>query len=356
MRHPLHVGFWLLTLWMSAALSAAAQSEAPERLDAELRADVKAMDWVALAEDIWTAELFHLGGTAVRLNQIVIALLVILVGLWLARRLSRRVSHRMRKHPRIDPNLAAAAEKIIFFVATAIVMFLALPIAGIPVTIFTVLGSAVAIGIGFGAQNLCNNLISGLILMIERPIRLGDIVEVEGHEGRIDDIGNRCTRIRRFDGIDVLVPNSALLQNPVVNWTLKDTDIRGKVAVGVAYGSPVSLVRDLIAQAVDEHGRIHKTPSPEVLFTDFGDNALAFEVFFWTSVTRPLDLRRIQSDLRYRIEHLFRDAQITIAFPQRDVHLDMAKPLEVRLHRDPPNEPTEKTATPDTPEGLSPAD
>ncbi len=355
MRKPLGFGLMLLVVWASTTLAVAAQDAPPESLNAKVRADLKQMNGVALAQDIWTAELFHLGGTAVRLNQIVIAFLVILVGLWLARRLSLRISHRMRNHPRIDPNLAAAAEKIIFFVIAAVVFFLALPIAGIPVTIFTVLGSAVAIGIGFGAQNLCNNLISGLILMIERPIRLGDIVQVDGHEGRIDDIGNRCTRIRRFDGIDVLVPNSALLQNPVVNWTLKDTDIRGKVAVGVAYGSPVRLVRDLIAKAASEHDSIHREPAPEVLFTDFGDNALAFEVLFWTSVGRPIDLKRIQSDLRFQLEHLFREADITVAFPQRDVHLDMAQPLEVRWHRDAPAE-LAAPADPDSLQGANSAD
>lgn len=326
-----------------------------ESLDQELRDDVKAMDWPALAGDIWTAELFRAGGTAIHLNQIVIALLVVIIGLWLAKRIANRINHRLLKHPRINPNLAAASQKVVFYLLSAVVFFIALPIAGIPITIFTVLGSAVAIGVGFGAQNLFNNLISGIILMVERPIRLGDIVEVEGYEGRVDDIGNRCTRIRRFDGIDVLVPNSALLQNPVVNWTLKDTDIRGKVSVGVAYGSPVSLVRDLIAQAANEHGRIHKTPNPEVLFTDFGDNSLAFEVFFWTAVTRPLDLRRIQSDLRYRIEHLFREAHISIAFPQRDVHLDTIKPLEIRLRRDAsPSRENTGPADSSTPPGSTP--
>lgn len=317
----------------------AATTPAPEPLNQALRDDVYARDWVELAHDIWTAELFHAGGTAIRLNQIVIALLVILIGVWLAKLLSHRVNRRLLKHPKIDPNLAAATQKIVFYTLATLVFFVALPIAGIPITIFTVLGGAVAIGVGFGAQNLFNNLISGLILMIERPIRLGDIVEAEGHEGRVDDIGNRCTRIRRFDGVDVLVPNSLLLQNPVVNWTLKDSDIRGIVAVGVSYGSPVRQVRDLIAQAASENPRLHQSPPPEILFVDFGDNALGFELMFWTAVSRPLDLKRIQSDLRYRIEELFNEAGIVIAFPQRDIHLDTVRPLEVRIRRDEPDAP-----------------
>lgn len=298
--------------------------------------DLERFDWLGLMWDIWNAELFHVGGAGIRLSQIVIALLVILIGLWVARQVALRVNGRLRKVKRIDANLAAAVQKIVFYLLAVLVFFIALPIAGIPSTIFTVLGGAVAIGVGLGAQNLCNNLISGLILMIERPIRLGDIVEVGDETGRIEDIGNRCTRIRRFDGIDVIVPNSSLLQQPVVNWTLKDADLCGKVAVGVAYGSPTATGRDLIARAATEHDRVHADPPPEVLFVDFGDNTLSFEVYFWTAVTRPLDLRRIESDLRYRIDELFREAGITIAFPQRDLHLDTLRPLEVRLTRDDP--------------------
>ena len=302
-----------------------------EDLSIEVASDLKNFDWLELLHDIWTAQLFHVGGTPIRLNQIVVALLVILIGLWLAKRLSGRIARRLGKHEKIDPNLAAAVQKVTFYFIAIVTFFIALPIAGIPMTIFTVLGSAAAIGIGFGAQNLFSNLISGLILMFERPIRLGDIVEVGEHTGKIENIGNRCTCLRRFDGIDVLVPNSSLLEDPVVNWTLRDKDIRGRVTVGVAYGSPVGTVRELIARAVEEHGNILEQPQPEVLFQDFGDNALGFEVFFWVVVNRPIDLRRIESDVRYKIDKLFREADISIAFPQRDLHLDTLRPLEVRM-------------------------
>lgn len=324
-------------------------AQAAEDFNRNLAEDFKSFDWLGVLHDIWTAQLFHAGDTSIRLNQIVIALLVVVIGLWLARRVANRVAARLGKLKRIDPNFAAAAHKLVFFVLTLIALFIALPIAGIPMTIFTVLGGAFAIGVGFGAQNLCNNLICGLILMIERPVRLGDIVEIGDQQGKVEDIGNRCTRLRRFDGVDVLVPNSSILQNPLINWTLKDADVRGSVAVGVAYGSPVDTVRDLIDRAAQEHGRILRSPQPEVLFTDFGDNALGFEVLFWTAVTRPLDLRRIESDLRFRIDKLFREAEISISFPQRDVHLDTLRPLEVRLSRDAPPQAPADSPTPNPP-------
>ncbi|MEO1236090.1 MAG: mechanosensitive ion channel domain-containing protein [Planctomycetota bacterium] len=334
---------WLLlaTAWsagvavgQAAPDPGAAPGPTLDTVEAEVADDLSRFDWLGALQAVWTVELFHAAGTPIRLNQIVIALLVVAVGLWLARQAARRFAARIRRLRRVDANLAAAIQKIVFYGLTVVVFFIALPIAGIPMTIFTVLGGGVAIGVGLGAQNLFNNLISGFILMFERPIRLGDIVEVGDQEGRIEDIGNRCTRIRRFDGVDVLVPNSSLLQQPVVNWTLKDADVRGSVTVGVAYGSPVETVRDLIDQAAREHERILKEPSPEVLFIDFADNSLNFQVYFWTSVTRPLDLRRIQSDLRFRLDTLFTEAGIVVAYPQRDVHLDTVRPIEVRLSRD----------------------
>lgn len=280
---------------------------------------------------IWNAELFSASGSPIKLNQIVLALLIILIGVWVSKRISRLVQARLSRIQRIDSHAAGVIQSIVFNTLVVIIILAAMPIAGIPTTIFTVLGGAVAIGVGFGAQNLFNNLISGLIIMIERPIRLGDIVEVGDHEGIIEAINNRCTNIRRNDGVDVLVPNSHFLEQPVVNWTLSDRDVRGSVSVGVAYGSPTDQVAKLLRQCLDEHGKIHERPEPVVLFTEFGDNALAFEAYFWAKISRPMDLKKIQSDVRFRFDELSREANIVIAFPQRDVHLDTLRPLEVKV-------------------------
>lgn len=280
---------------------------------------------------IWNAELFSASGSPIKLNQIVLALLIILIGVWISKRVARLVQARLSRIQRIDSHAAGVIQSIVFNTLVVIVVLAAMPIAGIPTTIFAVLGGAVAIGIGFGAQNLFNNLISGLIIMIERPIRLGDIVEVGDNEGIIEAINNRCTNIRRNDGVDVLVPNSHFLEQPVINWTLSDRDVRGSVSVGVAYGSPTDQVAKLLRQCLDEHEKIHERPEPVVLFTEFGDNALVFEAYFWSKISRPMDLKKIQSDIRFRFDELCRDASIVIAFPQRDVHLDTLRPLEVKL-------------------------
>lgn len=284
-----------------------------------------------IASTVWNATLFTAGDTQIKLNQIIIALLAACIGLWLAKLFTGLISARLVRVSRVSETVAFTIGKVIYYVAAAVVLLIAMQIAGIPTTVFTVLGGAIAIGVGFGAQNLFNNLISGIIILTEKPIRRRDIVEIDGMEGQVAEIGNRCTRIRMSNGIDVLVPNSKFLENNVVNWTLHDAKVRGHVAVGVAYGSPVQQVRDLLCQAAKEHQKIDAVPPPTVLFQAFGDNTLNFSLYFWTEVTKPLDLRLIESDLRFTIDGLLHDAKITIAFPQRDVHLDTLKPLEVRM-------------------------
>ena len=288
---------------------------------------------------VWNAELFSASGSPIQLNQIVIALLIILIGLWVSKRLARLVRFRVARIQRINPHAAGVIQTVVFNTLAVLIVLAAMPIAGIPTTIFTVIGGAVAIGIDFGAQNLFNNLISGLIIMLERPIRLGDIIQVGEQEGVVESINNRCTTLRRPDGIDLLVPNSQFLEQPVVNWTLTDRDVRGNVVVGVAYGSPTDTVAQLLSQCMEEHTLIHERPAPIVLFQDFGDNALIFHAYFWSQIRRPMDLKKIQSDIRFRFDELCRDAGIVIAFPQRDVHLDTIRPVEIKIVSDNQDKP-----------------
>lgn len=283
---------------------------------------------------IWHYELYQVGeGSAIEVSEVVLSILVLLTGILLSLLLSRFIGRRLVGR-RMNATAAAIAEKVIRYLLIIGIFFTVLRILELPLTMFAFLGGAIAIGVGFGTQNILNNFISGWILMVERPVRIDDLVELDGHIGRIQAIGARSTRIRRSDGIDLLVPNSAMLERIVTNWTLSDKNVRTNVRVGVAYGSPTEDVAKLIRKAVDEHDRIHQDPEPEVIFEDFGDNALVFDVFYWCTVEREMELRKIRSDIRFRIDALFREAGITIAFPQRDVHLDTTRPLEVRVSRE----------------------
>jgi len=283
------------------------------------------------AKRIWQTTLFSSGDADIKLSQIIIALLIVVLGLWLVKRLTRFIGRRLARTGKISEAVADTLTKLIFYVAAAIVILIAMQVAGIPTTIFTVLGGALAVGVGFGAQNLFNNLISGVILLTEKPIRKRDIVVIDGMEGEVAEIGNRCTRIKLGNGIDVMVPNSTFLQSNVINWTLNDSRIRAEVSVGVAYGSPVKQVRELLMKVADEHERAEKHPKPIVLFSDFGDNALGFKLLFWAKITSPTDRAILESDIRFLIDEDFAKAGISIAFPQRDVHLDTLRPLEVRM-------------------------
>ncbi|WP_026376115.1 mechanosensitive ion channel family protein [Aestuariibacter salexigens] len=255
------------------------------------------------------------------LGDILIVPAAILLGLLVVKFLARLLTRGLVARG-ADANLVHLIKRIFYVIGLIIIAVTTLDLLNVPITAFAFLSGAVAIGFGFGAQNIINNFISGWILMWERPIRIGDFLEVDGARGTVETVNTRSTRIRRVDGVHLLIPNSKLLENTVVNWTLMDRLTRTSVRVGVAYGSPCMQVAALIEQAAKQHDAILNDPEPIVIFDDFGDNALAFEVFFWVNASKERDLRKIRSDVRFSIDELFSQAGIVIAFPQRDVHVD----------------------------------
>jgi small-conductance mechanosensitive channel len=274
--------------------------------------------------------LMTVGDQAITIGQIGFAAVVIIGGYFLARGLERLMVRRLSAH-QVSPDLIHLCRRIYLVLVLAVLLITILDLLNVPLAAFAFISGAVAIGVGFGAQNIINNFISGWILMWERPIRIGDFLEIGDTKGSVEAINTRSTRIRRTDGVHLLIPNSHLLENIVVNWTLVDRLARASVRVGVAYGSPVRKVAELIGQAANEHTDVLADPKPVVIFDDFGDNALVFDLYFWVLATGDKDLRKIRSDIRFRIEELFREHDITVAFPQRDVHLESLSPLEVRL-------------------------
>lgn len=286
-------------------------------------------------ENIWNFPLVTFGdGSTLTVSLLVTSLGVFILGLlassWVARLLGKRLA-------RLDltADNVAMLRRLIYIVLVVITALITLSLLNVPVAQFTFISGALAVGIGFGAQNIINNFISGWILMSERPVRIGDFIDIDGSRGIVEHIGNRSTRIKRIDGVHIMVPNSHLLDRVLINWTLVDRNIRTNVLVGVAYGSPVRLVEKLIGEALNDIPDILDEPAATVVFDDFGDNALVFETLFWCRIlSGERELRAVRSDLRFRIEELFRENNITIAFPQRDVHLDTSTPLEIRMLND----------------------
>lgn len=299
---------------------------------------------------VWSYPLFTVQDASITIRKIVMALAILVFGLYLSRRMAHRIRTLVVARFHAEEGFAASLEKGIYYALIVAVLLFALSTVEIPLTVFAFFGGALAIGVGFGAQTLINNFISGIIMLIERPIKVGDIVDVEGVRGRVVNIGSRCCQVKLFDGVDILVPNSVFLEQKVVNWTLSDAVLRFSVSVGVAYGSPTREVAQLIEKAVEDHGRILKEPAPVILFEDFGESALMFTVYFWLEVSRPLDFRLVCSDVRFRIDRLFREAGITIAYPQRDIHLESLSPIRVSLVEPESMEP-EKPERPRLPDG-----
>jgi len=266
-------------------------------------------------------ELFTFGEQTITVSQLLVVPAIVIVGIVLIR-VAGRMLNRTLVGRQVSPDIIQFTSRAFYILALGLLGFTILDALNLPLGAFAFVSGAVAIGVGFGAQNIINNFISGWILMWERPIRIGDFLELGEDRGEVEAIHSRYTRIKRVDGVRLLVPNSTLLENTVVNWTIVDRNVRASVIVGVQYGSPTGLVRELMQGVVDEHPKILKEPASCVLFMDFGDNALTFEVFFWVRADQHFNVRIARSDVRFAIDKVFREHGIVVAFPQRDVHID----------------------------------
>lgn len=337
-RHQLASVRERIALNETAVADTATVNQLLEKLQADIKSRISrpslkewagsAWDWTAA---VWSYEVGTVEDRPITVSKIVVGIVILLLGAMLSRIFCSALARRLFPRMGLEEGAAEALRSLLYYAFLLGFALLALKIVNVPLTAFTILGGALAIGVGFGSQNIINNFISGLILLVERPIKIGDLIQVEDLIGTVERIGPRSTRVRSPANMDIIVPNSEFLEKNVINWTLSDDRHRTFVAVGVVYGSPTRDVANLIRRAVEEHGKVLEKPEPIVLFTDFGDNSLNFEVHFWIHMRRMMDRRIIESDIRYRIDGLFREAGIVIAFPQRDVHLDSHKPIEVKV-------------------------
>jgi potassium efflux system protein len=258
-------------------------------------------------------------------------LLVLAFGYWASGRLARLLVAGAGRSMPISAQLARVLTSWINWILLLAVVLLVLRLARIPLTAFAFLGGALAIGFGFGAQNVIKNLISGVIILFERKVRVGDIVTVGGMSGIVTTVDLRATTVRGFDGIDAIVPNSTLLENQLNNWSGGSPDVRRTIAVGVAYGSDIRRAAQLVLHCATGNPDVLAQPPADVLFEDFGADSLLLRLRYWTRLDGPRGGSVVDSDLRFAIHDALAEAGIVIAFPQRDVHLDMAAPLRVEL-------------------------
>lgn len=263
-------------------------------------------------------ELFRIGGTPVTIASL-ISFFVFLALAFLASKLLQRALGRVYRRRKIDEGVQYALNRLLHYAVVALGGFLALDNLGISITGLAALGAILGVGIGFGLQNIAQNFVSGLILLLERPVKKGDFVEVGDTRGTVREIRARATIVTTLDNVDILVPNGQFITEPVINSTYEDRRVRIAVKVGVAYGSDTTLVREVLERVAAEHPGVLDEPHPLVRFDDFGESSLDFTLLVWLNSPRTEPI--VASDLRFAIDRAFREAGVEIPFPQRDLHL-----------------------------------
>jgi len=255
---------------------------------------------------------------------------VVFAGILAATRLLQRLlDERIFPQTRLDIGVRHLFKTAIGYIGLFIAATSAVTTVGLDLSNLALIAGALSVGIGFGLQNIVNNFVSGLILLIERPIKIGDWVVVGAQEGTVQRISVRATEIRTFQRASVIIPNSELLSTAVTNWTHKDRRGRVDVPVGVAYGSDTAKVREILVQCARDHPKITSIPEPYVIFQTFGNSALDFELRAY--LNEVFDVVRVASDLRFAIDAAFRAEGIEIPFPQSDIHLRDIDRLETAL-------------------------
>lgn len=219
----------------------------------------------------------------------------------------------------IDPGVKSSIERFSRYLIIIIGIWIALDSVGINLNSLAAFGAVLGVGIGFGLQNITQNFISGIIILLERPIKKGDMVEVKGVRGKVLDIQARSTLVLTRDDVVIIVPNSQFISEQVVNDSFSGEKIRLSLSIGVAYGSNVELVKQTLTDIAYRNPKVLNQPHPKVLFTGFGDSSLDFELRVW--VDDLWDRELVLSDLRFELDAAFREHNIVIPFPQRDIHL-----------------------------------
>jgi len=274
---------------------------------------------------LWSQPFLNLGGLAVSPAFLLkatafFAFLIVLAGAG-RRFMRRRILERMS----IDPGLKYALEVGIGYLVFILGLVIGLESVGLNLSSLAFLTGIIGVGVGFGLQNIVSNFVSGVILLVERPIKVGDRVEVGDLNGDIVRIAARSTWVRTNDNVVIIVPNSDFISNRVTNWTANDRRVRIRLPVSVSYSSDPPAVRAVLLHIADGLPAVLKDPKPDVVFLGFGDSSLDFELRVWTedSLRTPQILK---SDLYFRIFQAFTENGIEIPFPQRDIHVRSVAP------------------------------
>jgi small-conductance mechanosensitive channel len=267
---------------------------------------------------------FNIGRQHISVYTAFVGLLSIIVTVVAALSIGRLIENRLIAGSSLNGNIKLAVSKIIRSVLLLVAVLIALPLVGIDITVLSVFGGALGVGVGLGLQKIASNYISGFTLLFEQSIRIGDMVTVDNRFGEVREIATRYTVIRGRDGTEYILPNETLITSPVINHTLADRDNRISLPVQVAYGSDLDRVREVMLAAA-RHPRVLDSQEPRVLLTGFGDNGINMELRCWMHDPEE-GIGRLKSDLNWAIWDGFRREGIEIPYPQRVVHMVPARP------------------------------
>lgn len=297
--------------------------------------------------------LFYVDETGVSPVSIVQFILTIWAAVVISRLMRRFMNERIYTRTGWDIGLTNALNTLAHYVVLLIGSVVGLRFVGIGLSSLAILAGVLGIGIGFGLRNITENFISGLIILAERPIKIGDFIEVKDGEveGRVERIQARSTTVTTRDNITMIIPNSEFVSRPVVNWSHGDPRVRVPISVGVAYGSDTDLVRKVLLEVAGRHGKVLKKPAPEVQFRAFGGSSLDFLLLIW--IEEQYTRFRIASDLHFAIDKAFRKWSIEIAFPQVDMHFKSLHPSVMAAIAAPPAAPAAPHEGPNLPEQKS---
>jgi small-conductance mechanosensitive channel len=268
-------------------------------------------------KEILEFSLFHVGKVDLRVYNIMQMFLIILAGQLIIYFVKRLLRRQIAKE-NIDQRKGYAVTQIITYLIWVIIIVLALDALGLPITVLIAGSTALFVGLGLGLQDTFRDLVAGVIILMERTVTAGDIVELgSGLIGRVKEVGLRTTTVETREDIVVIVPNQKLTGQNVVNWTQNRRNVRFAIEVGVAYGSDTRLVEKVLIDCAKKHKAVSKRPEPLVHFVNFGNSSLDFKLLFFSS--ELFRIEKIKSDIRFEIDKAFRENKITIPFPQRDV-------------------------------------
>jgi potassium efflux system protein len=269
-------------------------------------------------ESLLHRPLIRLAGSEITLGALFVGVVIVVATLFVSALAGRAIRRTLARRG-LGQGSQLAAAKVTRYVLVVIGLVVAIDSIGLNLSAILAASTVLLVGIGFGLQNIAQNFVSGVILLLEQPIRPGDFIRVGDTFGFVEDIGLRATRVVTRDQVTIIVPNSELVTTQVVNHSIPTTNLRIAISVGVAYGSDTELVRRTLLAVAKEHPETLAAPEPEVRFDSFGDSSLDFSLLVW--ISDPGEDRRISSTLRFSIDRAFRDARIEIPFPQRVVHL-----------------------------------